>query len=223
MSEFDDPQLERMLGRAGGALPDVNSAYVQVQGRVRHIKRRRAMVAGTAACFLLATGAVFAAGRSDDRANLQPAGTGDLVETTDPDTTLATDDSTSSESSQPGDTTPDGGTTLGTTANSGSTSGTGSGSSGPSTSSGGTATSATTPAGPLEQQFDSIGGSITVRLAVGVLTLVTSNPAGGFSIDSSTTTATRVEVRFSNGSHESRIRIDLVGGVMIPRPIEEKD
>lgn len=217
MSEFDDPQLERMLGRAGGALPDVNSAYVQVQGRVRHIKRRRAMVAGSAACFLLATGAVFAAGRSNDRDNLQPAGTGDLVETTESDSTLATD-STTDNSSQPDGTTSDGGSTPG----SGSTSGTGSNSSGPATSSGGTATSGTTPLGPIEQQFDSIGGSITVRLAGGVLSLVTSNPAGGFSIGSSSTSATRVEVRFTDGNHESRIRIDLVAGLLQPR-IEEKD
>ncbi len=208
MSEFDDPQLERMLGRAGGALPDVNSAYAQVQGRVRHIKRRRAMVAGTTACFLLAAGAVFAAGRTDERSNLQPGDRGSLdIDSTDPDDSSVTDDSTS-DSSLPGSN-----GTGNTTANSGSNSG----SSSPSTSNGSTPTSGTTPASPVEQQFDSIGGSITVRLANGALTLITSNPAGGFTIESSDTSATRVEVRFTDGNHDSRIRVDLVAGAMQPR------
>ena len=209
MSEFDDPQLERMLGRASGAQPDVNTAFAQVQGRVRHIKRRRAMVAGTAACFLLAAGAVFAAGRTDERSNLQPGDRGGLdIDSTDPESTPVTDDSTDSESSLPGDSTPGN-----TTANSGS----GSNSSGPSTSNDGTTNPGSVPTGPIEQQFNSIGGSITVRSANGALTLVTSNPAGGFTIESSDTTTTRVEVRFTDGSHDSRIRIDLVGGAMQPR------
>ena len=213
MSEFDDPQLERMLGRAGGALPDVNTAFAQVQGRVRHIKRRRAMVAGTTACFLLAAGAVFAAGRTDERSNLQPGDRGGLdIDSTDPDSTPVTDDSTDSESTLPGDSTPDN-----TTGNSGS----GSNSSGPSTSNDGTTNPGSVPTGPIEQQFNSIGGSITVRMANGALTLVTSNPAGGFTIESSDSTTTRVEVRFTNGDHESRIRVDLVAGAMQPR-IEEK-
>jgi len=212
MSEFDDPQLERMLGRAGGALPDVNSAYAQVQGRVRHIKRRRAMVAGTTACFLLAAGAVFAAGRTDERSNLQPGDRGSLdIDSTDPDGSSVTDDSTN-DSSLPADN-----GTGNSTVNSGSTPDSNSGSSSPSTSSGSTPTSGTTPASPVEQQFDSVGGSITVRLANGVLTLITSNPAGGFSIESSDTSATRVEVRFTDGNHDSRIRVDLVAGAMQPR------
>ena len=41
MSDFDDPGLERILGRSGGPFPDVNLAYQQVQARVRRAKRRR--------------------------------------------------------------------------------------------------------------------------------------------------------------------------------------
>ena len=170
------------------------------------------MVAGTAACFLLAAGAVFAAGRADERSNLQPGDRGGLdIDSTDPDGSSVTDDSTGDSSL------PDDNGTDNSTANSGSTSGSNSGSSSPSTSTDGTATSGTTPAGPVEQQFDSIGGSITVRLANGALTLVTSNPAGGFTIESSDSTATRVEVRFTDGNHDSRIRVDLVAGTMQPR------
>ena len=74
MNEFDDPQMERLLGRASGAYPDVNTAYSRVQGRVRVIRRRRAVVATTAACVLLAGGAMFAAGRgTTDRAGPAPS------------------------------------------------------------------------------------------------------------------------------------------------------
>ena len=50
MSDFDDPELERILGRSGGPFPDVNLAYQQVQTRVRRAKRRRAAVMGGTAC-----------------------------------------------------------------------------------------------------------------------------------------------------------------------------
>ena len=62
-NEFDDPELERMLGRLSGAYPDANVAYEAVRGRVRQVKRRRTFVASTAACaLLLGVGAVAAQG-----------------------------------------------------------------------------------------------------------------------------------------------------------------
>ena len=51
--EFDDSQIESMLGRLSGAYPDDNVAYAAVRGRVRQVKRRRAFVASTAACAVL--------------------------------------------------------------------------------------------------------------------------------------------------------------------------
>jgi len=216
MSEFHDPEMENLLGRAGGAFPDVNTAYSMVQGRVRQVKRRRAMVAGTAACLLLAGGVVLGMGRDGGRANLSPAdgGTGVVVDT-DPsdDSTLSTDPS---------------GTTDSTTNASGNTTGSSSNGSSPSTSDGGSTnsttattdaptTSASTPTGPVQQQYDSVGGSIVVRLSNGTLTLVSTSPAAGFAIDSSTATGNRVEVRFRSATHDSKIRIDLTGGVMVPR------
>lgn len=200
MSEFDDPQLERLLGGAGGAFPDVNTAYSQVRGRVRVIRRRRAMVAGTAACVLMVGGAIFAAQGGTSRDNLSPA-TDDLT-TTAPsttDTTLVTDTTPEDSNGQHGGTTDTGGTGVSTTS---------------------TATTTTVAAAPQTATYTSIGGSVTVRLQNGALSLVSATPAAGFTIDSSTSRADRVEVRFRNDDHDSRIRIDLVAGLMVDQIIE---
>jgi len=206
MSEFDDPQMERLLGRAGGAYPDVNTAYSRVQGRVRVIRRRRAVVATTAACVLLAGGALFAAGRgTPGRANLEPADTGTLLDTTLPDSSVASTAPTSDDSNSSGGVTS-------TTAHSGQ-SGTGVTTTQPGATS-------TAPAAPVTTQYTSIGGTITVKLHNGALSLVSTNPAAGFAIDSVTNRADRVEVRFRSADHDSRIRIDLVGGAMVPEITE---
>lgn len=200
MSEFDDPQLERLLGGAGGAFPDVNTAYSQVRGRVRVIRRRRAMVAGTAACVLMVGGAIFAAQGGTSRDNLSPATDG--LTTTAPsttDTTLVTDTTPEDSNGQHSGTTDTGGTGVSTTS---------------------TATTTTVAAAPQTATYTSIGGSVTVRLQNGALSLVSATPAAGFTIDSSTNRADRVEVRFRNDDHDSRIRIDLVAGLMVDQIIE---
>ena len=69
---------------------------------------------------------------------------------------------------------------------------------------------------PSDTSYSSDGGSIVVRLADGALSLVSSAPAPGFSADVHDDGATRVEVRFSNGSTEWRIRVDLVNGQPVP-------
>lgn len=203
MSEFDDPQMERLLGGAGGAFPDVNTAYSQVRGRVRVIRRRRAMVAGTAACVLMVGGAIFAAQGGPSRANLSPAD--DLV-TTAP-TTPSTDTSLTPDSTTPGGGTVDdhGGGNGGT--DSGATTTT-------------AAATTTTAAGVQSATYTSVGGTVTVRLQNGALSLVSATPAAGFTIDSSTSRADRVEVRFRSDGHDSRIRIDLIAGLMVDQIIE---
>ena len=222
MSEFDDPQMERLLGRAGGAYPDVNSAYSRVQGRVRVLRRRRAMVASTAACALLAGGALFAVGRgSTGRANLDPAAPSTLgdttfVSSTTPETAPTTHGATGptvaggDQGGQGGQGTQDGLDSQGTTTTT---------SDAPAT----TAPIATAPEpapAPLTLHYNSIGGSITVQLDNGALSLVSATPAEGFHIDSSTDRADRVEVRFRSDTHDSRIRIDLVNGSPVPQITE---
>ncbi|MFM2077596.1 MAG: hypothetical protein RJA49_1486 [Actinomycetota bacterium] len=71
--EFDDPELERLLGRMSGAYPDANVAYETVRGRVRQVKRRRTFVASTAACAVLFGVAVVAAQGGGSTDQLSPA------------------------------------------------------------------------------------------------------------------------------------------------------
>jgi hypothetical protein len=72
MSEFHDPELERLLGTSGGPFPDVNVAYGSVQGRVRRAQRRRALAAsGATFSVLLAVGALTI-GRSSGSESVQP-------------------------------------------------------------------------------------------------------------------------------------------------------
>jgi hypothetical protein len=68
--------------------------------------------------------------------------------------------------------------------------------------------------GPAERDepYSSAGGSIVVHFENGQVSLASSSPAVGFTPEVHDNGPTRVEVRFSNGSTEWRIRVDVVGG-----------
>jgi len=59
--------------------------------------------------------------------------------------------------------------------------------------------------------FSSPGGSIVVRRVGSSISLASSTPAAGFVAQVHDNGPTRVEVRFTEGSTEWRIRVDLVG------------
>jgi hypothetical protein len=63
-----------------------------------------------------------------------------------------------------------------------------------------------------EQSFSSVGGSITIDVTNGVLSLTSSSPAPGFGVEVHDNGPSRVEVRFSDGQTEWRIRIELGAG-----------
>jgi hypothetical protein len=71
-------------------------------------------------------------------------------------------------------------------------------------------------AAPITQTYSSPGGSITVRLADGAVSLVSTQPAAGFSQETDDLGPSRVEVRFDDGSTEWRIRVDVVNGQLQP-------
>jgi hypothetical protein len=71
-----------------------------------------------------------------------------------------------------------------------------------------------TPAPSGTQSFSSAGGSITVTVTNGMLSLTASSPAAGFTADVHDNGPSRVEVRFSDGQTEWRIRIELDGGAL---------
>jgi hypothetical protein len=74
----------------------------------------------------------------------------------------------------------------------------------------------TTPsASSIEQaSYTSDGGSITVELVNGQVSLTGSSPAPGFTDEVHDNGPTRVEVRFNNGQVEWRIRVDVVNGAL---------
>jgi hypothetical protein len=76
----------------------------------------------------------------------------------------------------------------------------------------------TSPSPPVssEHSYTSDGGSIIVLLADGQVSLVSSAPASGFAADVHDNGPTRVEVRFTNGQTEWRIRVDVVDGQLVP-------
>jgi hypothetical protein len=64
--------------------------------------------------------------------------------------------------------------------------------------------------------YTSDGGSITVDLVDGRVSLTSSSPAAGFTDEVHDNGPSRVEVRFSNGQTEWRIRVDVVNGQLVP-------
>ena len=213
-NEFDDPQIESMLGRLSGAYPDDNVAFAAVRGRVRQVKRRRAFVASTAACaalFGLATFAAQGGGRNDQ---LSPADTfTDSTAATSTDNTVETSVSTVDGGSEGADTSvaettipvisltiPDPSTS--------NNSGSGSGNSGSSSS----PTSA--PLEDGEHTYVSDGGTLTISATDGRLTLLGTSPADGFEerVDQRQLEQHRVRVEFTDGDITWRILVRTDNG-----------
>lgn len=211
MSEFDDHDLAERLRRLGGAMPDAGAAHTQLRRRVTVARRRRAAAwSGGAAVMLLAVVGAYAAG-SRQGSSVQPATTGDTTATSVPTSaptsapTTADVGATSSPTSAASTSVP-ASTTLSTV---------GSGTTAPGTSTSVAPTTAAPPA-PVTSTYSGIGGSITVRLQAGTLSLLSTQPAAGYAVTETRTEADRVEVRFHDGDRETRIRVELVGGAMQP-------
>ena len=230
MSDFRDPELERLFGRDSGPTPDVDVAYQRVQGRVRQVKRRRAVAVSGAACSLLFAAAVFAGTRSDGGNSVQPGGSDTGVDgspltvsgssdmsspTTDEidtatittitgDDTVATSPTPSTPSTSPGATSGAAPTTAASVP-------------APSSTAPAVTSSVTNlPVPPVTQTFGGVGGSITVQLQNGTVTLVSYNASSGFSVDVQQSSGVRVEVRFESSDRRTDIRVDIVGISMSP-------
>lgn len=68
---------------------------------------------------------------------------------------------------------------------------------------------------PVIRTYESAGGSVTVRLEAGAVSLVSSRAAPSFNEERHDAGPDRVEVRFSNGTTEWRIRVDVVNGELV--------
>ena len=65
------------------------------------------------------------------------------------------------------------------------------------------------------------GGTITVTLTNGSLTLDAAAPAAGYTTDRRSTNGTAVEVAFASATNETRIRVRIVDGQISPT-VEER-
>jgi len=78
----------------------------------------------------------------------------------------------------------------------------------------------TTVAPPSTKTYSSVGGHATIRFAAGKLTLVSYAPTAGYTSDVRTNAPDEIEIRFSNGNGESRIRVRVQDGVLRPEITE---
>jgi hypothetical protein len=79
----------------------------------------------------------------------------------------------------------------------------------------GSGTTSTAPAAPTTRTYTSNGGTVTVKLEHGALSIVSTQAAAGYSEERHDTGPDRVEVRFTNTTTEWRIRVDLVNGELV--------
>ena len=69
--------------------------------------------------------------------------------------------------------------------------------------------------------IQSVGGSVTVSVTNGVMSLVAATPAAGFATRVENSGSTKIEVRFTNAKRESRIEIEIEHGLPRER-VEER-
>jgi hypothetical protein len=225
VNEFHDPQLENMLGRASGAYPDANVAFEAVRGRVRQVKRRRAMMASTAACVLMA-GVVALAVRGGDDGKFQPAERGDVA----PSSVTVTESTDVTETTWSGmhqmtdNTIADitvapvavdmGGSSGGSSGASPGKTGQHSGSSAPTTTTAAPSVQPTTPTLDV-RAFSSKGGSINIQVVNGGMVLVGVVPDAGFTAHINEASGDRIRVEFTNGGTSHEIQLDLSDGQVV--------
>ena len=215
MNEFDDPELERMLGRASGAYADANVAYEAVRGRVRQVKRRRAIMASTAACALLfGVGALAVRGGEPD-ANLSPAHGLDDNDITTAETSAVTeasavDTTIGSDSSDTVDSIGTGETGSSTDPSTHQSAGRGSANGG----SGNHPTATVNPTSPntLVTTFWSKGGSVQVQVVNDKMVLVAEVPLPGYTAHNGDSGGDRIRVEFTDGQHSYEIQLELSDG-----------
>jgi hypothetical protein len=219
MSSFDTPdpfdplddELRRRFGASAPADADPDLVLDAMRPQLRRARvRRRASIAtalGGIAAVVVVLAFVLGGGGDGGTGSVRvpPATNGPVTSVpTSPSTTTPT-----GGSATPGtvpDTVDDRGTDVATTVP---------GSSATTPASAPPDTAPVTQAPPSQSSYSSAGGSITVNLANGAVSLASSSPAPGYSAELHDNGPTRVEVRFDNGETEWRIRVDVQNGQLV--------
>ena len=234
---FDDDPRDETLARGLSALApsefdlDADQTLGSMRPALQRARMRRRLAVSTSVLgvlVVLGAGAVVVKDQSPSHVNIQGP-SGSTVSTT----KTATSTSRASTTTRPRPTTPtttpadhtstsqNGGGVIGgtrpttpnsvpnSTPNSTPTSGTRPGDHG------GT-TPTTVAAPPSTKTYASTGGKATIRFANGKLTLVSYTAAAGYTPEVHTNKPDDIEVRFSNGNAESRIRVRVQDGQVEP-------
>jgi hypothetical protein len=241
MSEFEDSDLGRRLRAAAGGEPDVAGAQHSIGRRVVRARRRRiAAVTGASAVVLVALGLTATLRNSADEhiqtaepdisspvdsSATSAAATSTSVSSVASSTTVTTEPGSTTTNAPRSTTTAPGSTTAPTTPavqptvpapTTTSVPGTpddSTTSTAPPTSP--TVSTTLAPAPDQTTPYTSDGGTITVRFSSGQLELLEVVPAAGYTTEVHTNKPDDVEVRFSNGNDELRIRVRVIDGQMV--------
>ena len=227
MNDFEDHEVRDRLQRVGGHGPDSDEAYARLQRGVRLARRRRSVsiLSGLGITVVLAFSAAVYASRSNS--HVSPADGGTDSEVTTGNFELATDDTqpddTATESTpQTSDDKSGSANTLkpGNPPGNGSTT-VPSGGNGPV--SGPPTATTTAGAAQVDETKTSVsqGGSITVSVHGGVLTLFSHTATDGYSYELEDSEDTRIRVRFENSGGHSRIEATIAANGHISFAVSE--
>jgi hypothetical protein len=197
-----DDELRRRLDAAGPHPGDPDATLGALRPRYRRAKRRHQLVlaagaAGVIGVIIGAGAAVVSTGGPDPQSVRIPAANSST--------------STTASVPRPVDSTPAppiAGPSGGDTGPTALTS--------PSGPNGAATTTSAAPAAPVTNTYSSAGGTVTVKLENGALSIVSTQAAAGYSEERHDVGPDRVEVRFTNSDGEWRIRVDLANGTMVP-------
>ena len=226
MSEYDDPILRDRLSRYAGAPPDSDAAYVGVQQRVRHVKRRRVAIWSSAAVIVIGVGTANALqGPDGAKVTVPPTASTPVANT------VATSPSTTSTSTTTTATPPVTTTAVTTTAvaaaqpappeitnpeaalgnpDSGDAASAPAGA--PPVESATASRPAELPAEGEEFHRSSTGGTVGIRLRNGSLSLVSATPNEGYTVHVDDDSGSRVRVVFVRRAASSTVTATVVDG-----------
>jgi hypothetical protein len=210
-----DHALGAGLGRLGGDAPDADATLAELQPRFRRARTRARVVRASAVALVaivLGAGAyVFAAnGSGKNRVSVAASTTTGSAHRS---TTSLQRRSTTTTTAPAPSTTP---TTAPTSPRTMITVPFGGGNQGPPPTAPALPTTTTPPSNGENHTYHADGGTMTVRFANGQLTLVSYQASDGWVAAVHTNTPDDIEVRFSKGGDDSRIRVRVENG----RPVQ---
>jgi hypothetical protein len=209
-----DDELRRRFADTGSPTSDPDLVLDSMRPRLERARtRRRAAMTGAVATLAVAVVAVsFALSGGGESSVRTPPASHSTVPRPDPSapTTAPGGVTTPTVDDHGGGT----GTTIPQPADTGPSTGAAGSGTGTSPGDGTPVTPTTAPPASEEQAYSSAGGSIVVLLSNGQVSLVSNTPAAGYSAEIDDNGPSRVEVRFTSGQTEWRIRIELDSGAL---------